>query len=76
MTKQIVNEETRYTMSQLLKAIQDGSYAHKWIEENQNGRPWFNQKRHTEQEHMIEQVGADLRKMTPFVDSVTVKPGE
>lgn len=73
---QIVNEETRYTMSKLLKAIQDGSYAQQWIDENKNGRPWFNQQRRLEQDHMIEQVGADLRKMMPFIDTVTIKPGE
>ncbi len=73
---QIVTEETRYAMSQLLKKIQDGSYADGWIKENQNGRPWFNQQRKSEQEHMIEQVGAELRSMMPFINPVTIKPGE
>jgi ketol-acid reductoisomerase len=63
-------------MSQILKEIQDGTYAEKWIEENENNRPWFNQKRELEQKHMIEKVGAELREMMPFVDPVTVKPGE
>ena len=72
----IVTEETRYVMSELLKSIQDGSYAQGWIEENQKGRPWFNEKRRTEQDHMIETVGANLRQMMPFIDPVTIKPGE
>jgi ketol-acid reductoisomerase len=74
--KRIVNEETRYEMSQILKEIRDGSYARKWMAENAAGRPWFNGVRRREQEHPIEQVGAELRQMMPFVDPVTVRPGE
>ena len=73
---QIVTEETRFTMSHLLKNIQSGSYAEEWIKENENGRPWFNEQRRIEQEHMIEKVGAELRQMMPFIDPVTIKPGE
>lgn len=73
---QIVTEESRYAMAQLLENIQNGSYAAGWIEENRKGRPWFNEQRRLEQDHMIEQVGAELRKMMPFIDPVTVKPGE
>jgi len=72
----IVTEETKYAMSQILNDIQDGSYARQWIEENQRGRPWFNEQRRLNQDHMIEKVGADLRQMMPFIDPVTIKPGE
>ncbi len=72
----IITEETKYAMSQMLKDIQDGTYAQGWIEENQKGRPWFNEKRRQEQEHLIEKVGAKLRAMMPFVDPVEIKPGE
>jgi len=72
----IITEETKYQMSQVLKDIQTGAYAKAWIDENKKGRPWFNEKRRTEQTHMIEQVGAELREMMPFVNPVTVKPGE
>lgn len=63
-------------MYELLQDIKDGTYAQGWIDENQNGRPWFNQQRAAQQNHMIEQVGADLREMMPFIDPVTIKPGE
>lgn len=72
----IVTEETKYEMSQILKEIQDGTYAKKWIAENEAGRPWFNEERKRQQNHMIERVGAELREMMPFIDPVTVKPGE
>ncbi len=73
---QIVTEETRFVMSKLLSDIQDGTYAKNWIDENRRGRPWFNQQRRQEQDHMIERVGADLRSMMPFIDPVTIRPGE
>jgi len=72
----IVSEETQGEMKKILTEIQDGTYAKKWIEENKNGRPWFNQVRKSEQEHPIEKVGAELRQMMPFLDPVTIKPGE
>ncbi len=72
----VINEETKYVMSQLLGAIQDGSYARGWIEENQRGRPWFNQQRSLNQSHPIEKVGAALRQMMPFINPVTILPGE
>ena len=72
----IVTEETKYVMHQMLKDIQDGTYAETWIKENEDGRPWFDEVRKSEQDHLIEKVGADLRDMMPFVDPVTVKPGE
>jgi ketol-acid reductoisomerase len=72
----IVTEETIGAMSQILTDIQSGAYAKQWIEENENGRPWFNKKRVEEQSHLIEEVGAKLRSMMPFIDPVTIKPGE
>ena len=72
----IITEETKYEMSQMLKEIQDGTFAKGWIEENQKGRPWFNQQRRLDQDHLIEKVGSELREMMPFVDPVNIKPGE
>ncbi len=72
----IVTEETKYEMHQILSEIQDGTYARNWIEENRRGRPWFNAERGRQQDHLIEKVGAELRQMMPFVNPVTVRPGE
>ncbi len=68
----LVTEATREEMRRLLEEIQDGTYARKWIAENEAGLPWFGQQRRLEQEHLIEQVGARLRKMMPFLDPVTI----
>ncbi|MEK7861377.1 MAG: ketol-acid reductoisomerase [Chloroflexota bacterium] len=70
----IVTAETRETMRRMLEEIKNASYARQWIEENAAGRPWFREVRAREQEHPIEQVGARLRAMMPFVNPVTVRP--
>jgi ketol-acid reductoisomerase len=70
----VVNEQTRAEMKQMLKEIQDGTYAKKWIDENKNGRPWFNATRATEQDQLLEQVGARLRALMPFLKPVRVTP--
>ena len=72
----VITDETRREMKNMLKEIQDGTYARKWIQENEMGRPWFNSVRASEQEQLIEKVGAHLRDMMPFLKAVTIKPGE
>jgi ketol-acid reductoisomerase len=67
----IVTDETRKAMKQMLKEIQEGEYARKWVGEHQAGRPWFNAQRTKERTQLLERVGADLRKMMPFVGPVT-----
>ena len=63
-------------MKRILEEIRSGKYARTWIDENEKGRPWFNAKRAQDQEHLIEKVGAKLRSMMPFLEPVTVRPGE
>lgn len=72
----LITEDTVGEMKQMLTEIQDGTYANKWIEENKQGRPWFNKQRRNEQDLLIEEVGANLREMMPFLDPVTIKPGQ
>ena len=73
---QIINEQTRAAMKQLLANIQSGAFAEDWIEENHNGRPRFNAARKADVDHQIEQVGRDLRRMMPFVGPKEVTPGQ
>ena len=69
----VITDETRKTMRQMLREIQDGTYARNWIEENKTGREWFDAKRASEQEQLIEEVGARLRAMMKFLEPVVVK---
>lgn len=70
----IVTAETRKEMKKMLDEIKDGTYAKKWIGENEAGRPWFNKMRASEQEQLLERVGVKLRAMMPFLNPVTVRP--
>jgi ketol-acid reductoisomerase len=69
----IVTEETKKAMKGMLEDIRSGEYARGWIAENAAGRPTFNKIRDAEQNQLIEQVGARLRKLMPFLKPVTVK---
>jgi len=67
----IMDEHARATMQRILADIQDGSFATRWILENQAGRPSFNAMRRQGQTHQIEQVGAELRAMMPWLRPTT-----
>jgi ketol-acid reductoisomerase len=69
----IVTDETRRVMKQLLDDIQSGRYAKGWIAENEAGRPTFNKLRAADRNHQIEQVGAKLRQMMPFLKPVAAE---
>jgi ketol-acid reductoisomerase len=66
----IVTAETKKVMKQILKDIQDGTFAKNWIAEAEGGYPNFKQMRETDRNHPIEVVGAKLRNMMPFLDPV------
>jgi len=72
----IVTDETRKAMRQILKEIQDGTYARRWIAENEAGLPWFTKQRIQEQNQLVEQVGERLRAMMPFLKPVSVQKAE
>lgn len=63
----VINEETKKRMKEILRAIQDGSFAREWIVENQAGRPCLNALRREHQELLIEKVGKQLRDMMPWI---------
>lgn len=67
--KRIITNKTRKEMKKILKEIQDGSFAKKWIKENEAGRPVFNKIREEQRNHPIEKVGAELRKMMKWIDA-------
>jgi ketol-acid reductoisomerase len=70
----IINEGTRAEMKKILGEIRDGSFAEEWIAENRAGRPRYNELKAKGQEHPIEQVGAELRAMMPWISSGKARP--
>ena len=63
----VVTEDTKNAMRQCLKDIQTGEYAKSFILENQAGAPTLISRRRLTAEHPIEQVGAKLRAMMPWI---------
>ncbi len=63
----IITDETRAEMRRILKEIQEGQFANKWILENQANRPVFTSMRRRNAEHPIEKVGTELRAMMPWL---------
>jgi ketol-acid reductoisomerase len=68
----IVTEETKEEMQRILDEIKSGQYAKRWVAETEAGRPKFNATRAAERNQPLEQVGAKLRAMMPFLDAVEV----
>jgi ketol-acid reductoisomerase len=65
----IISDGVRAEMRKILDEIQDGRFATEWIGENASGLHRFNELRRKGQEHQIEQIGAQLRAMMPFISA-------
>jgi ketol-acid reductoisomerase len=63
----VIDQHVRGNMEQVLKEIQDGTFAKEWIAENHEGQPRFKAMREAGANHEIEQVGAQLREMMSFL---------
>jgi ketol-acid reductoisomerase len=72
----IIDDRVRQTMRDVLGEIRDGSFARRWIEENDSGRHEFERLRAQDRDHQIEQVGAALRAQMAFLNPVTVVAGQ
>ncbi|WP_375204360.1 ketol-acid reductoisomerase [Hyphococcus sp.] len=66
----VINAETKQRMKEVLKDIQNGSFAHDWIVENQAGKVRYNQMLRADLEHPIEKTGKELRARMSWL-----KPG-
>lgn len=65
----IVNASTKTEMKKVLGEIQSGEFAREWIEENERGRPNFENYRKKTGDHPIEAVGSRLRSMMPWISA-------
>lgn len=65
--RRIINDETRKEMKQILKEIQDGTFARQWILENQAGRPFYYAQKRIDERHLAEKVGKELRSKMPWL---------
>ena len=63
----IINDESRWAMRECLENIQNGEYAKRFILEGQTNYPEMTARRRNNAEHPIEQTGAKLRSMMPWI---------
>ena len=66
--KRLITDETRKEMKKVLGEIQDGTFASEFMQEFSSGRKAkFLATRRKESEHLLEKVGAELRKMMSWL---------
>jgi len=63
----VVTEQTKQEMKRILAEIQQGQFAKEWVLENQANRPVYNALLKKGETHPIEEVGARLRAMMPWL---------
>jgi ketol-acid reductoisomerase len=65
--KRVIGAETRKAMKGLLADIQSGKFADEWITEYRCGLPHFRELRKEAAKHPVEDVGAKLRGLMPWL---------
>jgi ketol-acid reductoisomerase len=63
----VIDDCARETMQDILTEIQDGSFAREWLLENQVGRPHYRALKRQNADHLIEEVGSELRGMMSWL---------
>jgi ketol-acid reductoisomerase len=63
----VITEQTRAEMKKVLADIQSGRFTRDWMLENKVNQTSFKATRAKLAEHPIEQVGAKLREMMPWI---------
>ncbi len=61
----VIGPESYLAMEEILDEIQTGEFAREWILENMVNRPVFNALTRADEEHLIEEVGSEIRGMMP-----------
>jgi len=64
----IVTDETRTEMKRILGEIQSGEFAAEWMNQARVGAPFLLERRAEDRDHLVEQVGRNLRQMMPFLE--------
>ena len=64
----VIGAEARAAMRQILADVQSGAFAREWVAENAAGAQRMQECRAASQGQQIEQVGAELRAMMPWID--------
>ena len=63
----IITDETKAEMKRVLADIQSGRFVQKFVLDNRAGQPELKASRKAAEAHPIEQTGAKLRAMMPWI---------
>ncbi len=63
----IITRDTRNEMKKILSEVQDGTFAERWIKENEEGRPYYSRRKTEELAHPLVETGKSLRSMMTFI---------
>jgi len=69
----VINAAVKAEMKKILAEIQSGQFATEFVDEVRSGGSNFNELRAAGKAHQIEQVGAELRDMMPWISAGKVK---
>jgi ketol-acid reductoisomerase len=72
----IITEATKAEMKKILDEIVSGKFAEEWVAESDGGRARFNELRAKGKAHPVEEVGARLRAMMPWISAGKKKVSE
>lgn len=61
----VIGPESYQAMQEILREIQTGEFAREWMLENMVNRPMFNALTREDEEHLIEEVGKEVRSLMP-----------
>lgn len=64
----VIDKDTKKRMKNILEEVQNGDFAHEWINENKEGLPNLKKMRKDLSEHQIEKVGKELRSMMDWIE--------
>jgi ketol-acid reductoisomerase len=65
----VVDQHVRDKMKDVLREIQDGTFARQWIDETKKGQTEYKRMMAADLSHPIEKVGADLRGRMDWLES-------
>ena len=72
----VITDDTKAEMKKILAEIQSGQFAEEWVAESESGRANYHRLQEAGKQHPIEQVGAQLRAMMPWISAGKQKVAE
>jgi ketol-acid reductoisomerase len=65
--ERLIDARIKGEMKKILAEIQDGTFARRWMDENRAGQGGFLKMRSQHAGHQLEEIGAELRAMMPWI---------